>query len=255
MDPDAEGVLPIALGEATKLVRLLVEARKTYRFTLEWLSPRPSAAAIEAALETFLGEIEQVPPRLSAIHVNGKRAYALARAGVAFDLAARRVHLYSARLEGDSIEIVCSKGFYVRSLARDLAARLGAQCRIASLRRTAVGPFAAACPLPAERQALLALLLPVERILAGGDIACLDVSADEEMRLRFGQGVFLSSRQEKSDVECAAAGRPMLAMRDGKAVALVCRSETGEVRPVRVLHPHGGVAGEPQQQEREKEGR
>ena len=255
LDPDAEGVLPIALGEATKLVRFLVDARKTYRFTIEWLSPPPSPAAIQAALATFLGEIEQVPPRLSAIHVNGKRAYALARAGVAFDLAARRVHLYAASLlDGGTIEITCSKGFYVRSLARDLAAALGAEYRIASLRRTAVGPFADPLPLPETRAALLARLQPVETILSGGGIASLGVSAAEEMRLRWGQGIFLSSPDEKSDVACPPPGKPMLALRDGKAVALVCRGAAGEIKPVRVLHPHTS-AGAQEKQGKETEGR
>lgn len=256
LDPEAEGVLPIALGEATKFARLLVDSCKTYCFALEWHSLPPTREAICSALNTFLGEIEQIPPRLSAIHVNGKRAYVLARAGVEFDLPPRRVHLYSATLlDDDAIEITCSKGFYVRSLARDLASALGTECHITTLRRTAVGPFNTPHTFPEEKQQLLACLQPVESILTTGDIQLVTVSDAEEMRLRWGQGIFLSSLEDKMEVAYNLPCRPMVAERGGQAVALVRRGEKGEVRPVRVLHPHATTSGMQEKQEKQTEER
>ena len=147
LDPLATGILPIALGEATKTVAFLVDADKAYRFTVAWgvstnsfdregavtatSDARPTAEAIAVALQTFVGEFDQVPPAFSAIKVDGQRAYDLAREGVEVDLAARPVVLHEARLsqviDADHAEfdIVCGKGFYVRGLARDLASDAG----------------------------------------------------------------------------------------------------------------------------------
>ena len=147
LDPLASGILPVALGEATKTVPFILDATKGYRFTIRFgvatttddaegtatsTSPvRPSAADIEAMLPRFTGPIEQVPPAFSAIKVDGERAYDLARAGEAVELKPRPVTIHWARLtgcpDGDhaELEISCSKGTYVRSLARDLALALG----------------------------------------------------------------------------------------------------------------------------------
>src|SRR5262245_2873104 len=163
LDPLASGVLPIALGEATKTVPWLMEAEKTYIFTIRWgvstttqdregaptasSAVRPSPAAIAEALRGFIGEIEQVPPAFSAGKVEGERAYDLARAGEAVELQPRTVVVYEAELvstEGEdfaTIRVRCGKGFYIRALVRDLAAALGAEGHVHRLRRTAVGPF------------------------------------------------------------------------------------------------------------------
>ena len=163
LDPLATGILPIALGEATKTVSFLMDADKTYRFTLEWgrstasfdaegattatSDVRPDRAAVEAALPAFIGEISQVPPAFSAIKIDGERAYDLARAGAEVVIEARIVTVHDARViaqpDADHIEIEvdCGKGTYIRAIARDLAARLGACGHVSALRRTRVGPF------------------------------------------------------------------------------------------------------------------
>ena len=163
LDPLATGVLPIALGEATKTVPFMMDADKAYRFTIEWgrstatldregetvatSDVRPTREQVEAALPAFVGEIEQVPPAYSAIKVDGERAYDLARAGETVELASRKVVVHDARVsavpDADhiEIEIECGKGTYVRSIVRDLAAALGAEAHVSTLRRNRVRPF------------------------------------------------------------------------------------------------------------------
>jgi len=163
LDPLASGILPIALGEATKTVPHLMEAQKVYRFTVNWgvstdsvdregeiigrSDVRPTPDQVSAALPAFVGEIDQVPPAFSAIKVDGRRAYDLAREGVEVELKSRRVTIHSAQVSAtpdpDHVEITIrtGKGVYVRSLARDLAAVLGAEGHVSALRRERVGPF------------------------------------------------------------------------------------------------------------------
>ncbi|MGB0132648.1 tRNA pseudouridine(55) synthase TruB, partial [Dokdonella sp.] len=163
LDPLASGILPIALGEATKTVPFMMEARKVYRFTLAWGTStatldregeitgrsdvRPSVSAVADALPAFVGEIDQIPPTYSAIKVDGARAYDLARDGQEVVLAARRVSIHEAAVtaspDADHVEItvLTGKGVYIRSLARDLAAMLGAEAHVSALRRERVGPF------------------------------------------------------------------------------------------------------------------
>lgn len=253
LDPNAEGVLPVALGEATKLVSLLSDASKSYRFELVWgeatatddsegevvaQSPvRPKSEDIRAALNDFLGEREQMPPRYSALHVGGVRAYALARAGKPVDLAPRRVSLHAASfLEADStadtarFEIDCSKGFYVRALARDLGERLGSCAHVRWIRRTRVGMFGEEAAVPLEissenggnsRNNVRERLQPLESVLA--DTAVISVTPDEEVRLRQGQSILLTSTDERCGVVCESPGEPLVAMRENCAVALLRR--------------------------------
>jgi len=162
LDPLATGILPIALGEATKAVPFVQDGRKVYRFALRWgietntddaeghatahSDVRPDAASVEAILPRFRGAIEQIPPAFSAIMVNGERAYDLARAGETVELEARIVEIDSIALishgpETSEFEIVCGKGTYVRALARDMARALGTVGHVGSLHRAAVGDF------------------------------------------------------------------------------------------------------------------
>jgi len=163
LDPLADGILPLAFGEATKTVAFTMEADKEYVFTVEWgkatasydaegvviatSDVRPDRTAIEATLSRFKGEIEQVPPKFSAIKVDGERAYDLARDGEEFELEARAVTVHEAELvdmpDADhAVFRVCSgKGFYVRAMARDIAHALGTEGYITQLRRTRVGDF------------------------------------------------------------------------------------------------------------------
>lgn len=162
LDPLATGLLPIALGEATKTVPFLMDGEKTYRFTVSWgvqtatddregeviarSDHIPTREDVEDALPAFTGEISQVPPQFSAIKVDGERAYDIARDGETVELAARPVSIDALRLvshEGDEsvLECECGKGTYVRSIARDLGLRLDSRAHVSALRRTRVGPL------------------------------------------------------------------------------------------------------------------
>lgn len=164
LDPDATGVLAVALGEATKTVSWLTEALKAYDFTIRWgaetatddasgevlrtSDTRPTADAIRAALGGFMGEIMQVPPAFSAVKVDGERAYDLAREGEVVELQARplwveELDLLSADDDTAMLRMVCGKGGYVRSIARDLGRELGCLGHVRSLRRIWSGPFEA----------------------------------------------------------------------------------------------------------------
>jgi len=262
LDPFATGILPIALGEATKTVSYLQEAEKCYRFTVRWgiatdtddrdgavvgeTGIRPGRASIEAVLERFIGEIEQVPPAFSAIKIEGRRAYDLARAGKAPEMAARTVWIGDLRLidmpDADHalFEAVCGKGTYMRALARDIAHALGALGHLVALRRTRVGPFdeknAISLDELAENMhvaAALTHLLPVETAL--DDIPALAVTEMEAGRLRNGQAISLLRKADLDRIADLENGDTVLTMADGKPVALA-RYAAGEVQPVRVLN-------------------
>jgi tRNA pseudouridine55 synthase len=162
LDPLATGILPIALGEATKAVPHVQDGTKVYRFAINWGAAtttddaegwviatsdhRPDREALEAVLPRFIGTIEQRPPIFSALKVDGERAYDLARAGEAVELAVRPVRIDSLvlrehRTEQSVLEVRCGKGTYVRSLARDIAEALGTHGHVGLLHRAAVGPF------------------------------------------------------------------------------------------------------------------
>ncbi len=269
LDPLASGILPIALGEATKTVPWLMEAEKTYLFTIRWGAStetqdregkvtaesdvRPSAAAIAEALKGFVGEIEQVPPQFSAVKVDGERAYDLARAGEAVELQPRQVMVYEAALvstEGPdlaSVRIRSGKGFYIRALVRDLATALGAEAHVWRLRRTAVGPFTEAESVSLDaledlrhKGAAFERLKPVETALA--DIPALAVNGDDAFKLKQGRPVVLlphvmeALKPKFRDRTIAGqdASRAALALFEGRAVALG-DVRAGQFKPTRVF--------------------
>jgi tRNA pseudouridine55 synthase len=267
LDPLATGVLPIALGEATKTVPFLMDADKAYRFTLAWgvetasfdregavtatSDVRPDPAAAAAALAAFVGEIDQIPPDFSAVRVDGERAYHLARDGVAMDLKPRRVVIHAARVtgapDGDhlDIEIECGKGTYVRALARDLAAALGAKAHVSALRRTRVGPFADSNALPLEgleemchERHALEVLLPVETAL--DDIPALAVTTEDAFRLTQGRSIVLLPRQVETLQARLPASR-IVSARHGSRIVALCEMRAGRLNPTRVfnLQPSG----------------
>ena len=264
LDPLATGVLPIALGEATKTVSWVMDGAKAYRFTLRWgeardtddgegrviatSDVRPDMAAISAALGQFLSDIEQTPPAYSAIKIDGKRAYAMARAGEAVEIAARRVRIDAFTLidrpDADHavFEVRCGKGTYIRSLARDLAAELGSCGHVSELRRTASGPFAEERAISLETLESLVhsappsdYLLAVETAL--DDIPALALNAAQADHLRHGRPVRVqrTGGHINIDTEMLNDGDVLCAMADGRPVALA-RFEDGEIRPVRVLN-------------------
>ena len=259
LDPLATGVLPLALGEATKTVPFVVEGSKQYRFTVRFgaetdtddadgkvvasSEARPTRAEIEAELPSFTGEIEQVPPRYSALKVDGARAYELARDDEDFELAARRVSIESLMLTDHPdpdhcvLETQCGKGTYVRALARDLGRALGTFGHVEQLRRTRVGPFGeeraitlSALEALAEsggHEALMTALLPVETALC--DIPALAVAGPDADRLRRGQPVLLRGRDAPIvEGTVYATSRGMLV-----AVGEVSR---GELKPKRIFN-------------------
>ena len=255
LDPLASGVLPIALGEATKTVPFVMDGRKEYRFTLRFgqarstedaegevtatSDVRPTDAAIRGALAAFVGEIEQVPPAFSALKVDGKRAYDLARAGEPVDLKPRRIVIERLELLGradtDHADFVvsCGKGTYIRSLGRDLALALGTVGYLSALRRTAVGPFReeAAISLPklealGHIPALLGALAPVATAL--DDIPALALTEAQADRLRQGQPVLLTR-------DAPPSGALLRAETGSRLVALV-RSDGTSLKPVRVFN-------------------
>jgi tRNA pseudouridine55 synthase len=237
LDPLASGVLPVALGEATKLTGRMLDADKDYEFTIAFgtetdtldaegevvarADRRPTLAEIEAVLPRFLGEIEQVPPAYSALKVEGRRAYALARAGTEVEMKTRRVCVHSlirhpresgdrafgagereeARLDSRfranhvdevTLQATVSKGTYIRSLARDIARALGTVGHVAMLRRTRAGPFALDRAISLDKLAGLAKARQLEQALlpltAGlDDIPALSVTPDQARLLRQGR--------------------------------------------------------------------
>ncbi|HET9160182.1 MAG TPA: tRNA pseudouridine(55) synthase TruB, partial [Caulobacteraceae bacterium] len=198
-------------------------------------------------LPEFIGQIDQVPPAFSAIKVGGERAYDLARAGEAVELAARPVTVHGLRIEAapdaDHIDLVmdCGKGTYVRALARDLAERLGACGHVSALRRTRVGPFGEDLAITLEfledlvhKAAGLQELLPVETAL--DDIPGLAVTAEDAFRLSQGRGIVLLPRQvETLQALTQGATRTVLASHAGQAVA-ICELRAGQLSPVRVFN-------------------
>ncbi len=258
LDPLATGVLPIALGDATKTVPYVMDAPKAYAFELrfgerrdtddatgkvvESSDRRPSDAEIEAALPAFRGLIAQVPPAYAAVKVQGERAYDLARRGETVELAPREVRVDGLELVGRpdadraAFRMRCGKGAYVRAIARDLGLALGCGAHVTALRRTRVGPFAAEDAISldslarvVEDDTLPQALVPVATALAG--IPALAVTEPQAHRLRSGQAVRVTPASLGEDVAAAATVR---VMRAGELVALA-RLEGGELSPVRVF--------------------
>ncbi len=255
LDPAATGVLAIALGEATKTVPFITDALKAYRFRVtfgaatttddaegevtETCAMRPTDAEILAALLAFRGDIQQVPPQFSAVKVDGARAYDLARDGEVMDLAARSLWVESldliARPDADhaDLQMICGKGGYVRSIARDLGAALGCLGHVAWLRREWSGPFRADQGVSLEdidrlarTDAIDALIQPLEL----GLYALPEVMATPEgaVRLRNGNaGMVLTSG--------LPYGTEAWASHQGRAVA-VGHYQAGELHPTRVFN-------------------
>ena len=255
LDPLATGVLPIALGEATKTVPFVMDGRKEYRFTLcfgearttedaegevtETSDARPTDEAIRAVLGRFIGEVEQVPPAFSAIKVDGQRSYDLARKGERVDLKPRRVTIERLELAGrpdrDHADFVvgCGKGTYIRSLGRDMAQALGTVGYLSALRRTAAGPFREAAAISLPKLETLGHIPPLLRALAPvatalDDIPALALTETQANRLRQGQPVLLTR-------DAPPSGALVRAELEGKLEALV-RSDGATVQPVRVFN-------------------
>jgi tRNA pseudouridine55 synthase len=270
LDPLATGILPIALGEATKTVPFLMEADKVYRFTIAWGTAtasfdregeviatsdvRPTPDQVADVLPRFVGEIDQIPPDYSAIKVDGQRAYDLAREGVALALKPRRVTIYSAEVVGApdeahvEIELHCGKGVYVRAIVRDLAEMLGACGHVSALRRLRVGCFSIDNAIALEKLVEMVqedtsseVLLPVETAL--DDIPALALTTEDAFRLKQGRSIVLLPRQVEAlrvrlvprTVGGQDVSRTVLTTHQGRAQAL-CELRAGRLNPTRIFH-------------------
>jgi len=262
LDPLATGVLPLALGEATKTVAYAMDGTKIYRFTIRWgeatatddaegevtarSGVRPDKARILAVLPAFIGAIEQVPPAYSAVKVEGRRAYALARADQPVTLAPRQVRIDDFRLIGladadhAEFEVKAGKGAYMRSLARDLALALGTVGHVAALRRIAVGPFHERDAISLDNLMTLGhsaplsqCLLPVETAL--DDIPALALTEAEGCSLRQGRPIPALPVMTRSTSAELGQGVVVCAMAGGRPVALA-QIRGAEIRPLRVLN-------------------
>ncbi len=259
LDPLATGILPIALGEATKTVPFAVDGEKAYRFTVRWgaetttddaegpvvnsSGTRPTRSAIEALLPQFHGEIQQVPPQFSAIKIAGERAYDLARSGETVALEARSVVIRRLALvdqpdDATSIfEAECGKGTYVRALARDMGRILGCFGHVVALRRTRVGPFNEANVVTMQAiqaaaqsddpEAISKLLAPVEMALA--ELPELLVSQTDAASLTRGQAILIRGR------DAPVMSGPAFATSKGRLIALG-ELDKGALHPTRVFN-------------------
>lgn len=262
LDPLATGILPIALGEATKTVPYIMDRKKEYEFTVEWgkgsstddsegfitatSDIRPDRKAIEKLIPKFTGLIEQIPPAFSAIKIGGERAYDLARKGKTFDIPSRNIRIYELALlempdcDHALFRVVSGAGAYMRALARDLALALGTVGHLTQLRRTRVGPFSLDNGISLDElrefrhiAAVLEYLLPVETAL--DDIPALALTELEAFKLRHGQTVTLLRKGDIERVTDISDGATVLATDQGKPLALA-EVSSGKMRPFKVLN-------------------
>ncbi|PLC08592.1 UNVERIFIED_ORG: tRNA pseudouridine synthase B [Anaplasma ovis] len=263
LDPLATGVLPVAVGEATKTIPYAVDGLKSYAVTVQWGSQRstddaegeviktsslrPSADSIREALGQFVGNIRQVPPAFSAVRVRGVRAYRLARRGEAVSLPPKEVcivsiDLLSADEESNTADflIVCKKGVYIRSFARDLGASLGCFGYVSFLRRKSVGPFSEENSVTLDRLEALAdadvlneALLPISYVM-GDALLRLHVDAEVAEIVKKGQSVSLQ-RTSLNGLYAAENYDMCYLSRVGGVPVAVCKVVNGTARPVRVF--------------------
>jgi len=257
LDPLASGILPIALGEATKTVAYVMDGSKTYRWRVRWgearstddgegeitdtCDIRPTRDQILAAIPRFLGDIEQVPPAYSAIKIDGERAYDLARAGEIVEMKTRIVHVESFELvdqpdaDHADFEVTCGKGTYIRALARDIARAVGTCGHVTILRRIACGPFNEQNAIPLDKfrevgqgPAAWSFLLPVETAL--DDIPALALTEAEARRLHSGQTL------TPEGVATRFGNGQIVRAMNGPLLVALARIDGGIVRSVRVMN-------------------
>lgn len=265
LDPLADGILPIALGEATKTVNYAMDAMKTYRFTVTWgeqrstddgegdviatSDVRPTKDDIAAILPDFTGDILQVPPKFSAIKVDGERAYDLARDGEAVELESRDVYIERLDLLETtdytaSFECLCGKGTYIRALARDIALKLGTYGYVSALSRTSVGAFTLDNAISLDffkempdNTPIEDIVLPLETVL--DDIPALALRDQEASRLKHGNPLSFIAKpdMDRLSVIGIKPGLPQtaLATYEGRALALI-EVDGPEIKALRVLN-------------------
>lgn len=260
LDPLASGVLPIALGIATKTIPFVMDGKKTYIFETTWGSAtttddkegevicqsdkRPSLDEVEKILPAFTGDILQTPPAYSALKINGKRAYDLARKGEEVSLAPRKITVDSLKIlahdgEKTTFEVVCSKGTYVRSLGREMGIRLGCYGHISLLRRTKCGPFDIKNSILLENLEKDvyngATLNLISVLTALDDILVLAVGEKESKELAFGKAIrFNRIADPKAHIPAQQPHAVIGLTHNGQLIALA-KNEDGFLKPFRVF--------------------
>ena len=263
LDPLASVILPIAFGKATKTIPYVMDEMKIYHFTLTFgearetddaegavtqrSDVRPSDLEISEALKAFQGDILQIPPIFSAIHVNGQRAYDLARKGETPNMTPRHAYIDRFRminrnsLDEAEFEVISGKGVYMRSLARDLAVACGSVGYISRLRRLKVGPFGIDKAISLDKIvetdekafASTKMILPVETAL--DDIPALALTTSEVIDLKYGRSIDLSHNEDRFlQKDCAQQHNIIRAM-SGEQLVGLCRLDDGWLRPVRLF--------------------
>lgn len=263
LDPLASGILPIAFGKATKTIPYVMDEMKIYHFTLTFgearetddaegavtqrSDVRPSDLEISEALKAFQGDILQIPPIFSAIHVNGQRAYDLARKGETPNMTPRHAYIDRFQMinrnspDEAEFEVISGKGVYMRSLARDLAVACGSVGYISRLRRLKVGPFGIDKAISLDKIvetdekafASTKMILPVETAL--DDIPALALTTSEVIDLKYGRSIDLSHNEDRFlQKDCAHQHNIIRAM-SGEQLVGLCRLDDGWLRPVRLF--------------------
>jgi tRNA pseudouridine55 synthase len=263
LDPLASGVLPLALGEATKTMQFCMDTTKEYEFTVKWGEAtttddmegeviatsiiRPTTAEIQAILPQFTGVISQAPPQYSAIKINGRRAYDLARQNVPITIQERQVNIFKLEYDASGIfRTSCGKGTYIRSLARDIAVALGTRAHVTSLVRTMVGKFSLKNAIlleDIEKEVYKIdpswVLLPVDTVL--DDIQVLQFTPHEATRIRNGQKILfreissISCLEQNSAVANFSPQSVFIAKCNNVSVA-ICKFGEGIISPIRVFN-------------------
>ena len=255
LDPLASGMLPLALGEATRTVPYIMDGQKTYRFTVTWgaetntddlagevtnsSDKRPSKDDILALLPNYTGEIEQVPPQFSAVKIDGERAYKRARDGEEMEIKSRIVQIETLELVASAddtatFEVLCGKGTYVRSLARDMGRDLKCYGHITELRRTSVAPFLEEDLIPLEK--LVEMEGELEQLdgelfttgTALDDIIEVPVTKEQVHRLRLGNSIVLRGRDAIAQADEAFAS-------NGDELIAIGEVDRGQFKPKRVF--------------------
>lgn len=267
LDPLANGILPIALGEATKTIPFVQDTEKTYEFVATWgeqrstddlegdvvasSDQRPTLDQIKPLLENYIGLIEQVPPKFSAIKINGERAYDLARDGEEFEVPSREVEVYDLKIidhtdEQTTFEVTCGKGTYVRAIARDIGLDLGCYAYVSALKRKKVGCFGLDNAFSLDffeemdnSAALEEAILPVHYAL--DDIPAVMINDQEALKLKQGQALSFISKPDINRLTDAGIDmsnhdpQDAVAMYKGKALAIVEVSKA-TLKPYRVFN-------------------
>ena len=266
LDPMATGLLPIAIGEATKTIGVIQQFKKRYKFSVKWgektstddkmgsiissTSIRPSLQNINENIKKFIGEIKQIPPKFSAIKVNGRRAYMLARNNEDFLLSARTVFVETLKIyefidkDHCSFECVCSKGTYIRALGRDLGEVMNCFGHLYELRRTHIGNFSAECAILLDlseklihSSTILKKILPIEKVLES--LPFINLTKKQEIAIRNGQKICLNELNEddknKKSFLFTSNDNFMICKNENRLICFF-KVENNFIKPIRVFN-------------------